>query len=83
LHRAIAVRAERHAFSNVDRYVFAEGLWNVWGRVTDEFTHPRGDSGEALRLAAEAAAALSEALGDEARERDYCDVWIYQRLDIA
>lgn len=79
---AAAMDLWRTAFSNVDRWVFAEGLWNIWGRITDEFTHPRGDTKEGLRLATEAAAALGQALNDEAREREYCDLWIYERLDI-
>jgi hypothetical protein len=72
----------RSAFAHVDLWVFAEGLWNIWGRITDEFTHPRGDPAEGTRLAREAAANLGDVLGDESAERQHCDVWIYERLDI-
>ena len=61
---------------------FAGGLWNIWGRITDEFTHSEGDDVEGERLALEAAKDLQAALGDESRERACCDRWIYQRLDI-
>jgi hypothetical protein len=79
---AAAMDLWQTAFSNVDQWLFAEGLWNIWGRITDEFTHPSGDTQDGLRLATEAAAALGHALNDEARERVYCDSWIYERLDI-
>jgi hypothetical protein len=59
-----------------------EGLWNIWGRITDEFTHPDGDPVEGERLALEAATELRAALGNKDRERAYCDRWIYEKLDI-
>ena len=62
---------------------FAGGLWAIWGCITDEFTHPDGEAGEGARLATEAASELREAVGDEQRERRFCDHWIYARLDIA
>ena len=80
---AAATDLWRSAFTHVDRWVFAEGLWNIWGRISDDFTHPRGDAAEGRRLAREAASALRAVLGDESTERQYCDEWIYQRLDIA
>ena len=61
---------------------FAGALWQIWGRITDEFTHPDGDSDEGVRWALEAAADLLRALGDEQLERRHCDYWIYERLDI-
>lgn len=61
---------------------FAGGLWNLWGRITDEFTHPQGDEAEGTRLAQQSAAELRQALGDDEQERAYCDRWIYERLDI-
>jgi hypothetical protein len=60
----------------------ASGLWQIWGRITDEYTHPRGDSEAGESLAREAANELRAALGDPARERNFCDRWIYERLDI-
>lgn len=60
----------------------AGGLWQIWGRITDEWTHPEGDELLAARLARESAAELTAVLGDEDRERAYCDRWIYERLDI-
>jgi hypothetical protein len=61
---------------------FAGGLWQIWGRITDEFIHPDGDANEARELAREAAGELLEALGDPETEREFCDRWIYERLDI-
>ena len=61
---------------------FAGGLWQIWGRITDEWTHPNGDASEAVALARESAAELIDAIGDEARERAYCDRWVHDRLDI-
>jgi hypothetical protein len=55
---------------------------NIWGRITDEFTHPDGDPDEGRGLAEEAARELRNVLGDPERERAYCDRWIYERLDI-
>jgi hypothetical protein len=61
---------------------FAGGLWQIWGRITDEYTHPNGDPRTAESLAREAAGELRSALGDPAQERKFCDRWIYERLDI-
>ncbi|HEY6543477.1 MAG TPA: hypothetical protein VIZ64_01095 [Dokdonella sp.] len=61
---------------------FAGGLWQIWGRITDEYTHPEGDEVEGRELAREAARELRDALGDAPLEREYCDRWIYERLDI-
>lgn len=61
---------------------FAGGMWQIWGRITDEFTHPDGDESEGRALAEEAARELRDALGDPGRERAFCDRWIYERLDI-
>ena len=61
---------------------FGGGLWQIWGRITDEFTRSEGDDAEGERLALESAAELRQALGDEDRERAYCDRWIDERLDI-
>jgi len=52
------------------------GMWNVWGRITDEFTHPRGDERLGHELAVEAARDLQQAVGDEEFERSFCDRWI-------
>src|SRR5215217_215479 len=52
---------------------FAGGLWNIWGRITDEFTHSEGDDLEGERLALEAATDLRAALGDEGHERAFCN----------
>lgn len=64
------------AFAQVGDWVFAEALWNIWGGITDEFTHPRGDTAEGLRLSSESAAALRAVLGNEAGERRYCEDWV-------
>ncbi len=66
----------RTAFTQAGRWVFAEGLWNVWGGITDAFTHSQGETTKGLRISSESAAALEAALGDEAAERRYCDEWL-------
>ena len=58
------------------------GLWQIWGRITDEWTHPRGDEERGAAWAREAAADLVEAIGNDEKERAFCDHWIYKRLDI-
>ena len=58
---------------------FGGGLWNVWGGITDEFTHPDGDDSLGRELAVEAVEAardLRHAVGDAKRERSFCDRWI-------
>lgn len=65
----------RTTFAQANRWIFAEGLWNIWGGITDDFTHPRGDPVEGCRVAVEAAKGLQDALNDESRERKYCDEW--------
>lgn len=72
---AAATDLWRLALSNASRWVFADGLWNIWGGITDEFTHPQGDAAEGVRLASASAADLRDALGDDQRERRYCDEW--------
>ena len=74
--QAAAMDMWRTAFADVQRWMFADGLWNIWGGITDEYTHPNGDSAEGDRLAIESAAHLRDALGDEASERGYCDIWV-------
>lgn len=66
----------RLGFTHVNDWVFAEGLWNIWGGITDDFTSPRGDPAEGCRLASASAVALRSALDDESRERQYCDEWV-------
>lgn len=62
---------------------FGGGLWNVWGGITDEFTHPRGDASLGRELAVEAAHELREVVGDSERERSFCDRWIDRLSDSA
>lgn len=58
-------------------------LWQIWGRIFEEWTHPEGDRGEGIQWARESAVELLEALGDAEREREYCDRWIFdERLGI-
>jgi hypothetical protein len=64
------------ALKQAGRWTLAEALWNIWGGITDEFTHPRGDAAEGLRLSRECAAALEAVLGDEPGERRYSDDWV-------
>lgn len=79
--REPAIELWQLSMSNMDLGL-AEGLWNIWGRITDEFTNPAGDPQEGERLALEAAGELRRALGDEQSERRHCDCWIHERLDI-
>ncbi|HEY2354941.1 MAG TPA: hypothetical protein VGH79_08615 [Gaiellaceae bacterium] len=64
------------AFAQVPSSVFAHGLWVIWGGITDHFTHPKGDAAEGCRLATLATSELQRALGEEGRERTYCDEWV-------
>jgi len=64
------------SIAQVDRWVFAHGLWVIWGGITDHFTHPNGDAAEGRRVSTVAAAELQAALGEESRERQYCDEWV-------
>jgi hypothetical protein len=76
-----AMRLWELGMSNTD-LGFAGGLWQIWGRITDEFTHGGGDPNEGRALAREAAPELRQALGDPEHEREFCDRWVYERLDI-
>lgn len=58
-------------------------MWQIWGRIFDEWTHPNGDPRLGAEWARESAVDLLEAVGDAPKERDYCDKWVYdERLGI-
>jgi hypothetical protein len=58
-------------------------LWQIWGRISDEWTQPRGDRESGARWARESALQLLEAVGDRELEREYCERWLNdERLGI-
>jgi hypothetical protein len=59
-----------------DQLGFAGALWRVWGAITDEWTHPEGDTSEGASVALEAANELREVLGDDLAEQRWSDEWI-------
>jgi hypothetical protein len=60
---------------------FSGGLWQIWGAITDYWTHPQGDAAEGAELARESARELLDVLGDPEKERAYFDRWV-ERLEI-
>lgn len=59
-------------------------LWQIWGRIFEEWTRPDGDRLVGAQWARESALDMLEALGDPDQERAYCHRWIHDgRLGIA
>lgn len=59
-------------------------MWQIWGRIAEEWTRPEGDVEQGARWARESAIELLEAVGDPEEERAYCERWVYdERLGIA
>ena len=69
----------RIGFTDQGTNSLSGALWHIWGGITDEWTHPRGDETRGAAMARQSAAELLEALGDDERERTYCDRW-YTRI---